>query len=143
MNKKEFIFSATVSALALVILGISLFKPAGGTLQGGGVIQPVIYGAGMTQASTTVNTTSTQVLPNTWQTWARITNPGTSTISCYADGQTAASSTVNANAGVLVQSNLLPGNSLTFGVTVNADVPYVGSVNCVANVQQKVAAAYK
>lgn len=140
MKTDNIILAALIVVVGFLTTAVFLSPHNSQVLQGN-QSQSVVYS--LTNSSTTVNTTSTAVIPAGWQTFASITNTGTSTISCYADGQTAASSSVQGNGGLIVQSNLLPGNSLTFGPTTNAQIPYVGQVNCLANVKQNVAVSYK
>lgn len=100
----------------------------------------VFYSTGTTNASVIVNRSSTQVLPPTWSQYARISNNGTSTISCSADGQTAASSSVTSSVGIIITPITGGIHKVSFGN--GSDVPYIGSVNCVATVSTTVGVIY-
>lgn len=94
--------------------------------------------SGFTQATTTINTTSTQIFASIPR-LSYITNNTTSTITCSLDASntTAASSSVTAGRGVLIGSNagtLIP-SVVSFGEcrsNVNC-YPHRGAVNCLAN----------
>ena len=110
----------------------------------GQVISAINYWqAGTTNSTTTINTTSTQVLASTTK-WARITNPTTAQLTCSLDdlGTTAASSTVAANKGIIIGPHQANASSTglsayqDFGECQTGDgncIPFKGTVNCVAS----------
>lgn len=124
MNQKTFYIGFCI-VLAVIIGGLfflSKTDTATPPRQGSAVSAPQIYSE--TNSSTTVNTTSTQVIPAGWQNYAAIST-GSTTISCYLDGQQiAASSSVQVGAGFIIQAN----SRATFGPL--GDNPYVGPINC-------------
>ena len=97
----------------------------------GATFKPTFSSAGTTNTTSTVNTTSTLVLAAGWSNIAVISNTATATISCYLDNQTAASSSVATNSGIIINSNALPGNIVSFGPL--GQIPYVGGINCLAS----------
>lgn len=145
---KKLDYFLVLAAVALVMIGLAYYKPTSESDIRGSVNQTVFYGSGTTNTSTIVNTTSTQVLPNTWTSWADIENNGTSTVFCFADGKTAASSSVAINSGLQiggVTNSSSPFNgetSMTFGPSASAYAPYVGSVNCIAAQKTVVGVVY-
>lgn len=103
--------------------------------------QGVIYttASGFVAATTTVNTTSTQIFASINQI-DFITNSSTATLTCSLDarGTTAASSSVTAGRGVIIgpttNSSLPP--RAAFGQCASGDqncYPHTGAVNCVAS----------
>lgn len=126
----------------MVLVGAVVASRIPGIRTGAGInTGSVFYATGTTNASTTVNTTSTRILPPSWSLFAIISNPSTSTISCSLDGLTAASSSAGANRGLILNNNN-PGNGkVSFGY--GGDIPYIGAVNCVANVAATVGVIYK
>lgn len=127
MNKKTFYIGFCI-VLAVLIGGlfyISKTEAPTPPRQGSAVSAPQVYSE--SNSSTTVNTTSTQVIPAGWQNYAAIST-GSTSISCYLDGkQTAASSSVGVGAGFIIQAN----SRATFGPL--GDNPYVGPINCVGS----------
>jgi hypothetical protein len=91
-----------------------------------------VFGGDGTNSSTTVNTTSTQVLDGLWSTYARITNTAANLVTCFMDNKTAASSTVTANTGIMLFASSSARSQLCFGKGPDC-IPYVGKVNCLAN----------
>lgn len=96
--------------------------------------------AGFTHATSTVNTTSTQVFSSIGRV-SYITNNTTSTLTCALDaiGTIAASSTVASGRGVLIGPNtgtLIP-SVVAFGECRTVGIPcypHKGAVDCLANV---------
>ncbi|MDI6820934.1 MAG: hypothetical protein QMD65_02020 [Patescibacteria group bacterium] len=123
--------------ITVTALGILLFSSSDKLDKLGGVISQSLVTSGMTHNSVTVNTTSTQVLGSNWGLYSRITTGGTA-ISCYADGQTAASSSVAINKGVVITANTWACFGYAFGC-----LPYVGTVNCLAAATTSVGIFYK
>lgn len=147
MKKIDYIL-LLIAVIAVLLLGIGAYnnQPVKDPGLKANVTQSVFYGGtGTTNSSTTVNTTSTQVLPNTWSAYARISTRSTSTFSCFIDGATGASSSVANGSGLIfgsVATSTLAGNqSVCFG-NFEGCVPYIGPVNCTANVQAAVGIIY-
>jgi len=128
----------------LVILGLGASRTAVSPNLGGNVISAInTWQSGTTNATTTINTTSTQVIASTTK-WARITNPTTATITCSLDdrGTTAASSTVATSKGIIIGPQ--QANASSTGIPALLDVgecsvgdfnciPFKGTLNCVAS----------
>ena len=111
---------------AVLAVGAAFFiRPTINQNTGAYVNSAPIYSA--TNASTTVNTTSTQVIAAGWANIAVISTGGTA-VSCYLDGKTAASSSVATGAGYVIAAN----SHASFG-PLGHDVPYVGAINCIAS----------
>ncbi len=140
--------------MGVVCLGIALVGILTGLLiaanlvdhqNAGGVSSQTYWtGTGGTNTSSTVNTTSTQILPSTWSLFARISNYGTSTVSCYADNKTAASSSAATNAGInigMVSSTFSGESSVCFGPSSGC-IPFVGAVNCISSQKATVGLTY-
>lgn len=121
MKPINYIFIALGIVTAGLIILISTPHSTAPTNVGNSAYAPTIYS--MTNTSTTVNTTSTTVVPQGWQNLAVI-SAGSTTLSCYLDNQTAASSSVQVGAGFLIQAN----TRASFGPL--GDTPYVGAINC-------------
>ena len=120
MNQKTFYLGFCI-VLAVIIGGLFFLSKSNAPTLGSAVSSPQIYS--MTNTSTTVNTTSTTVIPQGWQNLAVI-SAGSTTLSCYLDNQTAASSSVQVGAGFIIQAN----TRASFGPL--GDTPYVGAINC-------------
>lgn len=137
----NYIKIALLSAIVILLFGIGSGYPAQGIK--GVTGKTTFTGTGTTNSSTTVATTSTQVIPAGWSNFAMISNYGTATISCYLDNQTAASSSVTSTAGLnigAVSSTFSGEDSVTFGPQGN--IPYVGAINCIASQRAKVGIIY-
>lgn len=140
----DYILGTAILCLALFSF-FRAYSPASLSFQGAST-QPTFGATGTTIATSTVNTTSTQVIAAGWTNYARIQNPGTSTVSCTLDNLTAASSTAAANKGVIIGPGGILQNAVassTVSPTVPSSacfgpypgcIPYVGALNCVANV---------
>lgn len=126
----------SLGVIAITVLSIQI-KDRGGLL---GSVTTDTSNTGLTTATTTINTTSTQLLASVVNR-ATINNLSTSTITCKPDdqGTTAASSTVVANAGYIIGPQGTAGHSpnIVFGNCVAGMqncYPFKGTLNCVANV---------
>lgn len=94
--------------------------------------ESIRFGTAFTHATSTVNTTSTQVLAaNSARQYARIQNLSDNNLFCYLDNQTQASSTIVANAGFLISPSSTANSFLELGpdTRLNATV----SANCVGS----------
>jgi hypothetical protein len=131
-TKQNILLLGVVGIIVLLCILIFVVSPAPSDAPAGAVNNNIdTWASGTTNTTTTINTTSTTVLASTTK-WARITNPTTSTISCYLDAPsvTAASSTVQANSGLVIGSHQ---------ATSTASIPSVvefgecgpGSYNCI------------
>lgn len=142
MKPYQFYLLIVVIGLGLGILAISV-KPV--TSFSGISSQSVFRGTGTTNASTTVNTTSTQVIPAGWNNYASISNNGSAILWCSLDGQNvAASSSAALGVGVKIGavSTTFSGEVYTcFGPQAGC-IGYIGPVNCVAGTSTKVGVTY-
>lgn len=116
-----------------VILSISLKQPAAtfGSISSQGLFR----GTGTTNSSTTVNTTSTQVIPAGWTNYASISNNSPAIVWCSLDGATAASSSAASGVGVKIGavSTTFSGEVYAcFGPQPNC-IGYIGPINCVSS----------
>lgn len=135
-----------VIAALLLIAALQAFGIYHGQRVGLGVAQTDyvdVYGSGVTNATTTINTTSTQIFASVTK-LATLVNNTTSTFSCFMDAANSlvASSSVVAGAGItlspgatgVANSSTLPSQA-TFGrcnVGSYNCYPFVGALDCVA-----------
>lgn len=137
MNK---FLAAAFAVVVAFFIGILLFTPKQTVLQaapGQGTVYTT--SGGFTAATTTINTTSTQVFASINQ-LVFITNSSTATLTCSLDGRgtTAVSSTVTAGRGVIIgpsSGSNIPAQA-SFGNCSQGDrncYPHTGAVNCLAS----------
>jgi hypothetical protein len=138
MNKKELLIGAGVIAVAvyfgLMAYGFSQKTPLGAVSN-----YFDTSASSISHATTTINTTSTQLFSSTTK-WSQMINDTNAVITCSLDktGTTAASSTVASGRGLLVytSSSAARPNSIMFGECYPGSLncyPHKGAVNCLAS----------
>ena len=133
----------TIFLIAVSVLLLSLLMIKNGGAELGSAQNYNTWDRGTTNATVTVNTTSTQVLASVTK-WAEVSNPSTASVFCKLDdlGTTAAGSTVTSSTGLLVGPFQATTTVYThpsvvqFGECGNGAyncIPFKGTLNCAAS----------
>lgn len=128
MNKKNIIIYSALAILALLVI----FGTQDGIRLGGSAGYIDTSSSNVTHATTTINTTSTQVFSSITKI-AQITNTTANQITCSLDttGTTAASSTVASGRGIIIGPAYLTTSTLP-NIAMFGEC-YPGSENCYAH----------
>lgn len=133
--KKSLLIACIVLGVALILV---LLRPESPQVLLSGSGAPLNFTSAFTIATSTIATTSTQLLAaDTSREYLRVQNVGAGVVSCYLDDKTAASSSVALYAGITIYPTSTAGSPNFF--EVGPDFSYTGAINCVASANTVVA----